>query len=81
MGLTRQFRLKEENDMRTIEKRQYKMLTRVRDFGNTHRDLFPESSPGGQQFGVVAEAVKELSEQAMANTAGGQISSSRPADG
>ena len=55
--------------MRTIEKRQYKMLTRVRDFGNTRRDVFPESSPAGQQFGVVAEAVKQLSEQAMANTA------------
>jgi hypothetical protein len=55
--------------VRAIEKRQYRMLARVRDFGNTHRDLFPESSPAGQQFGVVAEAVKQLSEQAMANTA------------
>src|SRR5258705_34719 len=55
--------------MRTIEKRQYKMLTRVRDFGNTRRDVFQESSPAGQQFGIVAEAVKQLSEQAMANTA------------
>ena len=55
--------------MRTIEKRQYKMLARVRDFGNTRRELFPESSPGGQQFGVVAKAVKQLSEQAMANAA------------
>jgi len=52
-----------------IEKRQYRMLARVREFGNTHRDLFPDSSPGGQQFGVVAEAVKQLSEQAMASTA------------
>ena len=55
--------------MNTIETRQYKMLARVRDFGNTHRDLFPESSPGGQQFAAVAEAVKQLSEQAMSNTA------------
>jgi hypothetical protein len=55
--------------MRAIETRQYRMLARVRDFGNTHRDLFPESSPGGRQFGVVADAVKQLSAQAMANTA------------
>lgn len=64
--------------MRATETRQYKMLARVRDFGHTHRDLFPESGPGGQQFGAVAEAVKRLSEQAMANTvAAGERASTR----
>jgi hypothetical protein len=65
----------------TIETRQYKMLARVRDFGNTHRDLFPDSGPGGQQFAAVAEAVKQLSEQAMSNTAAAREGASTKAKG
>jgi hypothetical protein len=67
--------------MKAIETRQYRMLARVRDFGNIHRDLFPESSPGGRQFAAVAEAVKQLSEQAMSNTAAAREGASTKAKG
>jgi hypothetical protein len=36
------------------------MFTRVRDFGEAHRDLFPESSEGGHAFATVAAAVAKL---------------------
>jgi hypothetical protein len=36
------------------------MFARVRDFGEVHRDLFPESSEGGQAFATVAAAVAKL---------------------
>ena len=52
--------------MTRMEMRRYAMLARVRDFGQAHRDLFPESSVGGQAFATVAAAVAELSEQAVA---------------
>jgi hypothetical protein len=46
--------------------RRYAMLARVRDFGQAHRALFPDSSVGGQAFATVAAAVAELSEHAVA---------------
>jgi hypothetical protein len=46
--------------MTTLETRRYAMLARVRDFGEVHRDLFPESSEGGQAFATVAAAVAQL---------------------
>jgi len=49
-----------------MEMRRYAMLGRVRDFGQAHRDLFPESSVGGQAFATVATAVAELSDLAVA---------------
>jgi hypothetical protein len=49
-----------------MEMRRYAMLGRVRDFGQAHRDLFPESSVGGQAFATVAAAVAELSVHAVA---------------
>jgi hypothetical protein len=52
--------------MTRMEMRRYGMLGRVRDFGQAHRDLFPESSVGGQAFATVAAAVAELSEHAVA---------------
>ena len=52
--------------MTRMEMRRYAMLARVRDFGQAHRDLFPESSVGGQAFATVAAAVAELSEHAVA---------------
>jgi hypothetical protein len=36
------------------------MLARVREFGENHRDLFPESSHAGQTIGQVAAAVEQL---------------------
>jgi hypothetical protein len=37
------------------------MLVRVKGFGEAHRDLFPESTTGGQAFATVAAAVTQLS--------------------
>ena len=51
--------------MRNIETRQYEMLVRVRDFGDAHGELFPESSLAGDMFETVGTAVKQLSEQAV----------------
>lgn len=51
--------------MNTIETRRYEMLVRVRDFGNTHRDLFPTGSPGEREFAAVEVAVTELSRHAV----------------
>ena len=51
--------------MKTIEMRRYEMLVRVRDFGKTHGDLFPESTLASQEFAEVAAAVKQLSEHAV----------------
>ncbi len=52
--------------MNAIETRKYEMLVRVRDFGESHGDLFPKSSLAGQTFAEVATAVKELSQHAVA---------------
>ena len=52
--------------MTRMEMRRYAMLARVRDFGQAHRGLFPESSVGGQAFATVAAAVAELSDHAVA---------------
>lgn len=46
--------------MTTLTTRRYAMFARVRDFGEAHRDLFPESSEGGQAFATVAAAVAKL---------------------
>jgi hypothetical protein len=46
--------------MNAIERRQYEMLLRVRDFGNTHRHLFSESSVAQQTFAAVSAAIDDL---------------------
>ena len=46
--------------MTTLTTRRYVMFTRVRDFGEAHRDLFPESSEGGQAFATVDATVAKL---------------------
>jgi len=46
--------------MNATQTRQYEMLARVREFGENHRDLFPESSHAGQTIGQVAAAVEQL---------------------
>jgi hypothetical protein len=46
--------------MNAIERRQYQMLVRVRDFGDSYGQLFPASSVARQNFATVAAAVKEL---------------------
>ncbi len=60
--------------MTTSQMRQSEMLQRVREFGDTHRELFPASSLGGQAFAAVATAVHQLKEQEVSKrtTAGGK---------
>jgi hypothetical protein len=41
------------------------MFVRVLEFGETHRDLFPESTVGRQAFAAVATAVTQLSGHAV----------------
>jgi hypothetical protein len=50
--------------MNAFERRQYEMLLRVRDFGNTHRQLF--SAPGAQQtFAAVSATIDNLTATAL----------------
>jgi hypothetical protein len=55
--------------MNTREMRQYEMLVRVRDFGITHGQRFPDPGPARQGFAAVDQAVSELTEFAMAQMA------------
>lgn len=40
--------------------RQYAMLVRVRNFGDAHKEPFPEGSEGSKAFGVVSAAVTQI---------------------
>lgn len=51
--------------MNVIERRQYDMLVRVRDFGDGYGHLFPPASVARQNFVAVAAAVKELDAQEL----------------
>jgi hypothetical protein len=46
--------------MTGIERRQFEMLVRVRDFGNTHASLFASSTVAQETFAAVGAAVDEL---------------------
>ena len=46
--------------MKKHERTKYEMLRRVRDFGAAHRELFPETTPGGQAFQAIANAIEEF---------------------
>jgi hypothetical protein len=46
--------------MTKLEIRRRQMLERVRDFGATHRDLFPSTSFAGRMFATVADAVEAV---------------------
>ena len=46
--------------MNAKETRQYEMLLRVRDFGNTHRELFAGSSVAQQAFAAVGAGIDDL---------------------
>jgi hypothetical protein len=55
--------------MNAIERRQYEMLLRVRDFGDSHGHLFPSSSVARQNFETLAAAVTELDAQELVHMA------------
>ena len=46
--------------MRKAQRYRYEMFVRVRDFGKTNSDVFPESSTGGQAFAEVSAAVAAM---------------------
>src|SRR5688500_14912839 len=52
--------------MKKRELRHYEMLVRVRDFGITHGERFPDALLAGQSFTTVGQSVKELTEHAVA---------------
>jgi len=51
--------------MKTIEMRRYEMLVRVRDFGRTYGNRFPESTYAGTLFAAVDAAVEQLGEHTV----------------
>jgi hypothetical protein len=51
--------------MRRTAIRQYEMFVRVRDFGEAHHDLFPESSGAAEALAAIAKAVAQVSEHAV----------------
>ena len=51
--------------MKTIETRRYEMLVRVRDFGRTYANRFPESSYGRTLFADLESVVRQLGEHAV----------------
>jgi len=48
----------------------HEMFRRIANFGNTNREVFPESSPGGQAFATVAHAVTEIDQHTTTRLAG-----------
>jgi hypothetical protein len=54
--------------MHHFDRRRFEMLTRVRDFGATYGELFPESTLAPQAFAAVTTAVGELEQRAVAET-------------
>ena len=46
--------------MNAHESRQYQMLLRVRDFGHTHRDRFPNTGLAGETFAALDTVIVEL---------------------
>ncbi len=52
--------------MTKTERVRYEMFLRVRDFGTTHRDRFPDASKGGQMFARVAAAAAQIETQGLA---------------
>jgi hypothetical protein len=46
--------------MNAMERRQYEMLVRVRDFGATYGHLFPETTVARENFAAVAAAIEQL---------------------
>jgi hypothetical protein len=59
-----------EDAMTKLDSRRRQMLKRIRDFGATHRDVFPPASFAGRMFTAVADAVNALERHGMKETAG-----------
>ena len=71
--LNEAYRLKEDEKMTELETRRYEMLVRVRDFGETHGNLFPESGGTGtiRDGGGSGEAVEPACRYEDVGRAGG----------
>jgi len=55
--------------MNAMERRQYEMLVRVRDFGTAYGRLFPASTVAAANFAAVDAAIKELDAQDVVHMA------------
>jgi hypothetical protein len=53
--------------MNANERRQYEMLLRVRDFGDSFGERFPPATVARENFAAVAAAIKELDAQEVAH--------------
>jgi hypothetical protein len=49
--------------MNTKQRLKYEMFVRVRNFGASNHDLFPETSPAGQRFAQLTAAVASIENQ------------------
>src|SRR4051794_3241737 len=56
--------------MNLVDIRRFEMLTRVRDFGLEHAELFPGASPGGKIFAEMNAAVAKLDQEAISQFTG-----------
>ncbi|MCC7008281.1 MAG: hypothetical protein IT184_05650 [Acidobacteria bacterium] len=52
--------------MNRTERKRYEMMIRVGEFGSSNREQFPESSPAGQAFAAVHDAVARIDAHAKA---------------
>jgi len=51
--------------VKTMEARKYEMLLRVRDFGRTYGNRFPESSYAAKLFGDIDSVIKQLGDHTV----------------
>lgn len=67
--------------MTHTQTRRYEMLVRVRDFGEQHRDLFPQDTVAGQALASLDTAVAQLSTHAVSKmkTTGDGVTARRSA--
>ena len=56
--------------MNSFDMRRYDMLVRVREFGNSHADLFPPTSVAGQAFAEISSAIEGLKTHAAGHLSG-----------
>jgi hypothetical protein len=66
--------------MNRQQRYRYEMLGRIRDFGAAHKELFPDTSMGGQSFAAVAAALttldQHLSERVVARAEARRVKAS-----
>jgi hypothetical protein len=56
--------------MNNLETRRYEMLSRVRDFGAAHKNLFPAKSLAAESLNIIAATVQDLAQHAASQASG-----------